>query len=137
MYNDNEFIGNTMKKFIIIKHDYLYPYSLNNAFKSICAKGDLKEAKYVLTSPDLKIRPNLHTSDDYPFRIAYQNQHLELLMYLIVEHNLEKTQTINNYLVKNNSFSKQIADIFEKRELNQLLKVDLINNEGPNKVAKI
>ncbi len=124
-----------MKNFRIINSSYLYPYALNEAFKRMCARGDLKEVKYVLTSSDLTLRPDIHYSEDYPFRVACQNNHLELVKYFIFQVGINRTFYINNFL-SNNTYP-EVEKLFEQRELNKTLQTELVINGSKKKVIKL
>lgn len=109
---------------------------------SACYAGNLEAVKYLLTSPELNIRPDIHMKRDSPFYFSLFQKHLDVIEYLIFELNIEKTQNITDYL---NSPDKEMDNAiinkakfwFEKKDLNQSLNKNLVINIKNKQITKI
>lgn len=109
---------------------------LNDFFSRMCFYEDFNEVKYLLTSPELILRPNLHFKEDEAFKFLLDDENLEILKYLIIEHNMERTQDIIEIMEKNPSqFSKRINELFIARGLNEELEREL-SIDNKNKIVK-
>jgi ankyrin repeat protein len=56
--------------------------------------------KYLLTSPDLKDKIHIHEDNDIIYKCAHNGTMLNVLRYLIVDFNIEKTKDIAEHLKK-------------------------------------
>lgn len=101
-------------------------------------RGDVAIVKYILTSPELTDRPDIHTQHDVAFRSAFINERIKLIEYFIYDLDIEKNDTISEFLnFQNSDFADKVKKLFEKRELNKSLNNDLKvqpTNSKKNKV---
>lgn len=67
-------------------------HGISGTFESACKGGNLNIVRYLLTSPDIKkygnTHPEIHSQDDYGFRLACSNGHLDLVQYLLTSPEL-------------------------------------------------
>jgi ankyrin repeat protein len=118
-----------------------------------CEKGHLNIVKFLLESPKLKEPASLKIIQDfYGFSYLcsvfssnhvggnseqvkdYINKRLDVMKYLILEKNLQKTVDIDRYI--NQPENKVIKTIFNVKDLNSELKYDL-NNDSNIKKPKL
>jgi hypothetical protein len=77
------------KEIRLLQHDQR---RLDNMFIDVCRKGDLEAVKYMLTSPDLQLRPDFtHIEEDRydGLTTAAANGHLHVVEYLLFSPELE------------------------------------------------
>lgn len=133
--------------------DYLYYLDAPDvAFQAAYFNNSLNAIKFLLQSPKLKEHIDLSLHTDKIFEKIYKeklpdDKKLEMLTFLILEANLEKTPNISHFLVSNkpnrkNNYSKlglQISSIFEKRHLYQNLQNQLKDDkiQKNRKIKKI
>jgi hypothetical protein len=114
---------------------------LTKLFKDTCIRLDFEGIKYLLTSPDLSLRPDIHNNNDEAFAWIINGEEdgsLEIIKYLITQHNLEKTYSINNILNRMpTDYMKSIENMFVIRDLNKELNEELVNNSIAIKKVKI
>ena len=79
--------------------------------------------KYLLTSPELIEHLNIHIHEDFIFKNTCNDHKTDMMDYLIFDYKITKTQEIETYLVK--SSRQNILDLFEKRELEEKLQLQL------------
>jgi hypothetical protein len=121
-----------------VGYNTLTQEELNEMFSRMCFYEDFNEVKYILTSPDIKLRPNLNFKLDEPFAFLLEDKNLEILQYLIIEHNMEKTKNIVEIMQKNESeFIQQVEELFNIRDLKCSLDNELVKNDGNVRKAKI
>jgi len=96
---------------------------------------------YLLNSPDLKEKFNIHMDRDMIFRQTCESGDNQTLQYLIHELNIDKNDTINNYLNEPfgriNNLKSEAKNMFELRSLNEQLNIGLVENEQTKKKPKI
>lgn len=101
-------------------------------------QDNLEMIKYLLSSPDLKEHANIHANNEQPFRLAAHTDKVEIVQYLIFDYKIEKTESIEDFLIKTASkFSEQIQNMFVIRELNQQLEKELISDNIREKKLKL
>lgn len=96
---------------------------INKELHEACSNGDLGLVKYFLTSPDLIYHSHVHSNNDYSFRLACFNRKMNVLRYLILELNIEKTKDIKDHLKLYPN--KQVEAWFKSRDLSNKLKSEL------------
>lgn len=121
-----------------IDYNKLPQAELNDMFGRFCLYEDLNEIKYLLTSPNLKNRPNIHYNWDASFAQLLNDESIEILKYLIFEQNMEKTEKINTLLgAWPNEFRTEITKMFAVRDLSNSLNQELEISEDNTKRMKI
>ena len=114
---------------------------LTKLFRRTCIRLDFDGIKYLLTSPDLTLRPDIHYNNDESFSWIINGEEdgsLEVVQYLIVEHNLEKTKDIEEILNRiPTEYTKRIHEMFASRDLSKELKKELSNNDIAVKKPKL
>lgn len=58
-------------------------FNINNAFKVVASMGNVKKAKYLLTSPELNIHADIHFDNDDAIESACYWGHKDLVDYLL------------------------------------------------------
>ena len=93
----------------------------------------------MLTSSELKKHANIHAKDDTGFRIACRDGHLEVIKYLIIDMNIDKTNYIEKYLNKNkdNENVQQAIELFNTIDLHHQLNENIKDNKENVKKMKI
>ena len=93
----------------------------------------------MLTSSELKKHANIHAKDDTGFRIACRDGHLEVIKYLIIDMNIDKTIHIEKNLNKNkdNKYVQQAIVLFNTRDLHHQLNKNIKDNKEKVKKVKI
>lgn len=56
---------------------------LNNALITACNYGELDKVKYLLTSPELKIYPDINYHHGIPLSYACMNEHMDIIKYIL------------------------------------------------------
>jgi hypothetical protein len=114
-------------------------------FIRMCYSCDFEHIKYLLTSPELQRHANVHAQNDKGFanilddllEARIQNcsdRTTEIMQYLIFDFNIEKTKDIEKILISRGELGVKYLKMFEQRELNNILKSELIeNNDNPKK----
>lgn len=114
---------------------------LDELFKRTCIRLDFEDIKYLLTSSDLNLKPDIHRNNDEAFAWLMngeEDEGLEVINYLITQHNIEKTYSISNLLNRMpTEFTKRIDEMFAIRDLKQSLERELDNNEVKAKRNKV
>ena len=93
----------------------------------------------MLTSSELKKHANIHAKDDTGFRIACRDGHLEVIKYLIIDMNIDKTNYIEKNLNENkdNKNVQQAIKLFNTRNLHHQLNENIKDNKERVKKVKI
>ena len=93
----------------------------------------------MLTSSELKKHANIHAKDDTGFRIACRDGHLEVIKYLIIDMNIDKTNYIETYLNENkdNKNVQQAIKLFNTRDLHYQLNENIKDNKEQAKKRKL
>lgn len=60
-----------------------------------CVHGNLPLVQYLLTSPELKIRANIHNNNDEALLLACYHEHLDIVRYLLTSPELKEHANIN------------------------------------------
>lgn len=63
---------------------------INSAFIKMCESGNLSLISFLLTSPNLKYRANIHHENDIGLTFSCQNGHLEVVKYLLTSPELNE-----------------------------------------------
>lgn len=69
---------------------------LDSSLFMCCSNGYINSVKYLLTSPELKIHPDIHTGSDDILIHACINGQLEIVQYLLTSPDLEEYCDIHN-----------------------------------------
>jgi hypothetical protein len=72
-----------------------------------CEKGNLDIASFLLESPDLTLKPNIN-NEDKAFKIAYNNNHLDILIYFL------NNQNFNDDLLHRYNALSECSDVNDK-----------------------
>jgi hypothetical protein len=103
-----------------------------------CLSGRLDIIHYMLTSPELKQNVDIHSGDDFAFRMACKRGYLELVQYLLESPELKEHANIHVY--KDIAF-RQSAENGHYNISSYLLKFqldeELATKEIKNKTVKI
>jgi hypothetical protein len=78
----------------------LSQYEVNKEFINACENGYIDIVQYLLTSSELKTHADIHAGYDSGFKKACGSGYLDIIQYLIFDMNLEKTESINYYLLR-------------------------------------
>lgn len=103
-----------------------------------CEEGRLNVVKYFFESPEVKIKFKLQDKDDLLFKSAYDHNQFEILQYFIFDLNLEKNESIKEYMT--HCFKNEVDNMFKIRDLKQSLTNELddsINHSYQNKKLKV
>ena len=103
-------------------------------FVNACANGQINVIKFLLTSPELSEHSNLSHEG---FVLAYKQEELEVIRFLIFDMNIEKNNKVKKLL--RITPNEQIENMFKMRELNKYLEKELNsdNNNQKNKKVKL
>jgi hypothetical protein len=124
----------------LTKHANIHAQS-DAALRMACNNNKLEVVKYLLSSLDLKEHANIHASADDAFRKIYNNarkctsKEYDILHYLIVDFEIERTPIINRFMIENPNL--EVQEMFDKRELKESLQKDLAHNKIINKKIKL
>lgn len=134
----------------LISNDKIQSYNdIKNLFcmglTDACLKGMLNVVTFLLTNDDTKHLVDIHTNNDDPFICAYNGKHINVLSFLILEMNIEKTKYINRTLLpetasrsSNSDFLTQVRSLFELREERERLNTEIQPSDTkPLSVRKI
>lgn len=87
-------------------------------FKNACDKNKTDLIDFFVNHPNPKYKVNVHTNNDIGFILAYKNNNIDTINYLIFGCGLKKSKYINRQLhlkkKKNEKFNVEIEDLFEK-----------------------
>jgi len=70
---------------------------INNEFIKACSIGDLNKVQYLLTSPEIKEKANIHYKDDDGLTNACENGHLNIVKYLLTSSELKEHIDLHSY----------------------------------------
>ena len=95
--------------------------------------------KYLLTSLELTEHADIHARNDEGFIWACRFGHLEVIKYLIIDMNIDKTTYIETYLNENkdNKNVQQAIVLFNIRDLHHQLNEKIKDNKEKVKKMKI
>jgi hypothetical protein len=102
--------------------------------EAACEEGKLEIVKYLMESQDLIIKFNLQDNNNQLFRATYEHNQFEVLRYFIFDLNLEKTETIKEYM--SHVFKKDVDNMFNIRDLNKSLNKEL-SHQSDNSFKKL
>ncbi len=95
-----------------------------------CTYGSVDVLKYLLTPNKSFDMPDIHAKNDSAFKSAARMLKYDVLEYLILDKNIQKTEEITKYLNKNPN--KVIDNLFKLRELDSQLSFDFSDtNKSP------
>lgn len=63
---------------------------LHTALEIACTNGSLNEVRYILTSPEIKIRIDINVHNNNPLFLACQSGNLHIVKYLLTSPELKK-----------------------------------------------
>jgi hypothetical protein len=122
-----------MKNELIEKFKSCNKEQLDYELMNYCQEGNLEVVKYLMSSPDLKEKPNMYAENDFAFKRALMGEHLDIVQYFIIECNYEKKETISNLLdVMTGETPGKVNKMFTIREFSETLDEEL-NSEKTNK----
>lgn len=101
---------------------------------SACLSGYLDVVQFLFKFIDNQL-PNINEIHANACRNATINKHYDVISFLIVNQNMQRTQEFNNWLKEHPD--EQIEKIFELRELNKSLNHDLVIDEKLNNKKKM
>lgn len=132
-------LGNQIEivKYILTFPKYATQEKVNFAFTEACAYGQTEIVKFLFTTDEILYKPNIHDQKDSAFGKLLENEESELLRYFIFDLNIKKTHFIKKHLKDNSTFSKQVNDWFNLREINKQLNKELNCDKFNNKKIKI
>jgi ankyrin repeat protein len=118
---------------------YITQERVNFALTEACAYGRTEIVKFLLSTDNIQLKPNIHTKKDNAFGKLLELEEGELLRYFIFDLNIKKSRFIKKYLQENsNKFTQQVSDWFKLRELNKQLNKefdsDILNNSKRLKI---
>jgi ankyrin repeat protein len=93
------------------------------------SKGKIDVVKYLLTSPDFKDKIDLHEDHDIIYKCAHNGNMTNILRYLIVDLNIEKTKDIEVHLKK--FPNPEIEEMFVFHDLVNNLQTNLTKTKKP------
>lgn len=102
-----------------------------------CVSSNIDIVKYLMESNDLQDHPN-NFSIEEGFLASCSIGNFKLINYFIFNVGIEKTDTITDFFENEDFIEKEkINQLFEKRELNKLLAVELENTNIISKRVKL
>ncbi len=101
-------------------------YDLNDAFIEACKKNNISIVKYLLTSPDLATRVNIHVYNDEGLRIACEHRCYKVIEYLLLSPDLHEHANVH---LKNDIIYSFFCEISDYR----ILKI-LFQLKGKNRI---
>jgi ankyrin repeat protein len=116
----------------------LKKYNINENGQDIlnlaCENGSLEVVKFLLTNTELKDTADL----DIALFSSSWNQCIEIAQYLIMDLNApKKNNTMKQLLQYQESFARNVENMFNARDLNQELKSDLDNHKIDRSKVKL
>ena len=93
------------------------------------SKNQIDVVKYLLTSPDFKDKIHLHEDHDIIYKCAHNGNMTNVLRYLIVELNIEKTKDIDLHLKR--FPNAEIEEMFVFHDLVNNLQTNLTKTKKP------
>jgi hypothetical protein len=105
--------------------NYINENSNSAATKAIRFE-DLKIFKYLLSSSELKTHADIHEQEDILFIIAITHHFDEVLRFLIIDMNIERTKYVHKFVTfYAGGYAEQL---FSNRELKEDLNLELKND---------
>lgn len=100
------------------------------------ASRSTEVAKFLITSPKLRDKADIHINDESPFYYSVINENKELIELFIFELNIEKTELIINYMADfdDNGYAEKL---FAMRELAQELEKNLLTTGKIQRPVKV
>ncbi len=93
--------------------------------------GNIELVRYLIQSPDLKKKPSIHFGKDFLFRQACYVENKEVLQFLILECDIQKTEDMMEYLAQYPC--SEAEKLFKLRSLNKSLSANLEGNKNLTK----
>jgi len=100
-----------------------------------CRYGSRKSLQYIWENTDVKNSKQLDNNLAAVFGLAYLENHLEVVHYMIFDLYIKKDELVNGYL--NTKPNEQVNQWFELRQLNNDLSQDLIKSHSYNRKVKL
>jgi len=95
--------------------------------------GYMDIVQYLCELSNLKSKIDIHARNDAVFVSTYQNKNFDVLKYFVFDLNIDITSNIQEIIKAN----KNVAHMFELREINKSLKKELEENKNNSKQIKI
>jgi hypothetical protein len=125
-------------KYLLTSSDLEKQANLNThshyVINQLCIFGDLEMIKYVLSSPELTKHADIHANSDTPFKTIISKERLDIMEFLIFEMNIEKTESIKEFLSPGMPFHKKVDGLFNVRELEKELSKNNVKAGKPIKI---
>lgn len=121
-------------------YENLSPRQLNEKFVDACWIGNVELVQYLLTSPELKIHPDIHYENDRAFIYATQWERELVLNYLIFDYKMTINSGLNLWLKENIDEKPIFSFILQKiksRDLNLKLNKILSDISRDEKKVKL
>jgi hypothetical protein len=120
-------------------HQNMHKEELTGSFVVACNIGDLDAIKSLLENPDFEKHVDVHFNNDVAFQWILCNNRFEVMKYLILEYQIDKTKKIKEYLTtfRKESIIKEAIRLFELQELNSSLNKELTTNDNKNRKIKL
>lgn len=136
--------------FVSDKKENLKNYSKEMAYTTFftaCKSGQLDIVQYFLTSPKFSKQFSNKFLEE-GFRKAFENEHLNILEYLIFDRNIERAMTVDDFLTSylksgelfkldTSPYVDKVKNMFTIRELNKKLQAELASTPSQTKKNKI
>jgi ankyrin repeat protein len=124
-FNATKYLLTSKKLFYKADINYVNENGHSPATKAIRFE-DLKIFKYLLSSSELKIHSDIHEQEDILFIIAITHHFDEVLRFLIIDMNIERTKYVHKFVTfYAGGYAEQL---FLSRELKEDLNLELKND---------
>jgi ankyrin repeat protein len=97
----------------------------NEALLEVCYTDDLAGLEF-LTSKEISSLIDIHLNKDQPFEILIENEHINLIKYLINDYQIDITDKIKK-IAKNKN--EEIFKLIEAKQLHNTLSAELKNDD--------
>lgn len=119
---------------------------INEAFITACQVGELEKIKYLLTSSELKENANFKYKQNLAFKVAFGQQHIDILQYFLASPEMRKSINVRRYSLgllmascdkKDTPLLEHILPIAIKTYTNAMtILIDKCCNDGNLKIFK-
>ena len=104
-------------------------------FTVACMRGDFELVKYLCSSPELQKHSNINSNSKNEYGngilIAYEDNHMDILRFLVFDMDIAKTKYIEAYIKEHNADG--LEQLFQTRELQKALTTELEPQLNPQK----